>query len=238
MFNSYCSNYDPLISFQMTIRLARFLVVISWILGFITSIWFSMSLHLVTDRNGRVGCDTRSTQSWITDALLLLIIATQWLPGVVFTAAYIKIILKLRRDSAINPSDVSQSSQNRHRRNLRAARILVIEVVLFLACLYPFYHYSMARAFANGASVVPMSVEGMLVYCLMMTYSLINPFCHILFNSEFRGELVKMNYQLKVFCHLEKNRVSECSHCHRSGWHVHYEETRNNEERTNTIREE
>ena len=225
----------------MTIRLARYLVIISWVLGFLTSIWYALSFNLVKDeRNGRVHCSPLShlEKSWITNALLFLILVTQWLPGVVFMVAYIKIILRLRRNAVINPSDVSQSSQNRHRRNMRAARILIIEVVLFVACLYPFYHHSLAMTSSDDSEFGPLSVKGMLVNCMMMTYSLINPFCHILLNSEFRGEVVKMNDQLKVFFRLEKNRVSEGSHCHLPGFHLSQGELRNNQERTNATREE
>lgn len=221
----------------MTIRVARYLVVLSWILGLLTSVWFAMSITLDTRRGGRFSCDITSRESWMKGTLLLLIIVTQWLPGVVFMVAYIKIILKLRRDSVINPSDVSQSSQNRHRRNKRAARILVIEVLLFLGCLYPFYHNSLAWSFGPGVAFDPLSIQGTIVYCMMMTYSLINPFCHILLNSEFRGEIVKMTHQFRVCCHLERSRVGHCSHCDLPAWHLHQEETRHNAERTNTVTE-
>ena len=223
--------------FQMAIHVARYLVVLSWILGLLTSVWFAMSITIDTRRGGRVSCDITSRESWMKGTLLLLIIVTQWLPGVVFMVAYIKIILKLRRDSVINPSDVSQSSQNRHRRNKRAARILVIEVLLFLGCLYPFYHNSLAWSFGPGVAFDPLSIQGTIVYCMMMTYSLINPFCHILLNSEFRGEIVKMTHQLRVCCHLERNRVGHCSHCDLPAWHLHQKETHNNAERTNTVTE-
>lgn len=217
----------------MTIRSARYLVVLSWIFGFLTSIWYALSLNLVTDRNNRSHCIPQSEKIWITKALLLLIPATQWLPGVVFMGAYIKIILKLRRNAVINPSDVSQSSQNRHRRNMRAVRILIIEVVIFLGCLFPFYHHSLETTFSDVGEFGPLSAKGTLVYCLMMTYSLINPFCHILLNSEFREEVSKMKHQLTVFFGLENNHVSECSHCHLPSPHLHLEEIPNSHERIN-----
>lgn len=122
----------------MTIRSARCLVIVSWVLGLFTSFWYALSLNLATDMNGHVHCSPHSEKNWKTNTLLLVIPATQWLPGVVFMAAYIKIILRLRRNGVIKPSDVTQSSQNRHRRNKRAVRILIIEVVLFLGCLFPF----------------------------------------------------------------------------------------------------
>ncbi len=180
-------------------------MVISWALGFLTSFWYALSLHLVTARNGRVHCSPLMEKSWIASTLLLLIPVTQWLPGVVFMVAYIKIILKLRRNAVVNPSDVSQSSQNRHRRNMRAARILIIEVVLFKACLYPFYQFSLAMIFGDVSDFGPLSVKGTLVNCMMMSYSLINPFCHILLNSEFRSEVAKMNHQLKHYFCLEES---------------------------------
>ena len=217
----------------MTIRLARYLVILSWIWGFLASFWYAHSLGLVQDRNNRVNCIPHSEITWLTNALLLLIPATQWLPGVVFMVAYIKIILQLRRNAVINPTDVSQSSQNRHRRNMRAVRILIIEVVIFLACLFPFYQHSFSITFSDARGLGPLSVEGTLVYCLMMTYSLINPFCHILLNSEFREEVVKMKHQLKVFFGLENNRVGECSRCHLPTQHLYREEMRNIQERTN-----
>ena len=217
----------------MTIRAARYLVILSWIFGFLTSIWYALSLNLVLDRNNRSHCIPHSEKTWITNALLLLIPATQWLPGVVFMVAYIKIILRLRRNAVINPSDVSQSSQNRHRRNMRAVRILIIEVVIFLGCLFSFYQHSFAITFSDVRELGPLSAKGTLVYCLMMTYSLINPFCHILLNSEFREEVFKMKHQLTVLFGLEKNHVSECSHCHLPSQHLHLEETRNTHERTN-----
>lgn len=222
----------------MTIRLARYLVIISWAVGFLTSFWFAQTLNLVPDGNGRVHCSPYLEKSWLTNLLLLLIPVTQWLPGVVFMVAYIKIIHKLRRDAVINPSDISQSSQNRHRRNIRAARILIIEVVLFLACLYPFYHHSLAMIFGDVSDVGPLSAKGMFVNCMMITYSLINPFCHILLNSEFRSEVVRMFHELTTFFRLRKNRVSERSHCHLPGYHLNQETLRNNQERTTAIRDE
>lgn len=216
----------------MTIRLARYLVVISWVVGFLASFWFALSLNLVPDRNGRVHCSPYLEKSWLTNLLLLLLLVTQWLPGAVFMAAYIKIIRQLRRNAVINPSDISQSSQNRHRRNIRAARILIIEVVLFLACLYPFYHHSLAMIFGDVSDVGPLSVRGMFVNCMMMTYSLINPFCHILLNSEFRSEVVKTFHQLTTFFGFRKNRVSECSHCHLPDKNLNKEELQNDQERT------
>ena len=217
----------------MTIRSARYLVIFSWFFGLLTSIWYALSLALVTDRNNHSHCIPHSEKTWIANTLLLLIPATQWLPGVVFMVAYIKIILKLRRNAVINPSDISQTSQNRHRRNMRAVRILIVEVVIFLGCLFPFYQHSFAITFSDVSELGPLSAEGTLVYCLMMTYSLINPFCHILLNSEFREELVKMKHQLTVFFGLENNHVSECSHCHLPSQHLHHEEMRNIQERTN-----
>lgn len=217
----------------MTIRLARFLVILSWIIGFLTSIWYALSLNLVEDRNNRAHCIPHSKKTWITNALLLLIPATQWLPGVVFMVAYIKIILTLRRNAVINPSDVSQSSQNRHRRNMRAVRILIIEVVIFLGCLFPFYQHSLQIIFTDASELGPLSAKGTLVYCLMMTYALINPFCHILLNSEFREEVLKMKHQLTAFFGVENNHVSECSHCHLPSQHLHHEEMRNRQEITN-----
>ncbi|KAL9968562.1 hypothetical protein ACROYT_G020670 [Oculina patagonica] len=216
---------------QMTIRLARFLVVISWALGFLTSFWYALALNLDTDRHGHVHCSSHTNKTWVTKALLLLIPCTQWLPGVVFTIAYVKIILKLRRTAVINPSDVTQSSQNRHRRNMRAIRILIIEVVLFLGCLFPFYKQSLAMTVHDVSTSGSLTIQGTIMYCLMMTYSLINPFCHILLNTEFRGEIVKMVCQLKAFCHLRTNRVNECSHCHLPGWHLKQEETTQNIEK-------
>ena len=130
----------------------------------------------------------------------------------------------------INPADVSQSSQNRHRRNLRAARILVIEVLFFLGCLYPFYQYSIAGVTGKGSVAGALSTEGTLVFCMMMTYSLTNPFCHILLNSEFREEVKKINHQVKVCCGLERRRIGNSSDLHLPGLHLCQEETRGNEE--------
>ena len=218
----------------MTIRSARYLVTLSWIFGFLASIWYTLSLNVVrADTNNHGHCIPHSEKTWITKALHLLIPVTQWLPGVVFMVAYIKIILNLRRNAVINPSDVSQSSQNRHRRNMRAARILIIEVVIFLACLFPFYQHSFEITFSEATELGPLSAKGTLVYCLMMTYSLINPFCHILLNSEFREEVLKMQHQLIVLFGLEKNHVTECSQCHLPSQHLHHEEMQNIQERTN-----
>lgn len=221
----------------MTIRLARYLVIVSWIIGLFTSFWFALSLNLVTDKHDLVHCTSQSDKSWKTNALLLVIPATQWLPGVVFMATYMKIILRLRRNGVVKPCDVTLSSQNRHRRNKRAVRILVIEVVLFLGCLCPFYQHSLAMTFGDVSSTGPLTVEGMLIFCLMMTYSLINPFCHIVFNAEFRREIFKIVSQIKVFCRLETNRVSECPHCHLPGTHLYHTEMQTNREITNAVPE-
>ena len=216
---------------QMSIRLARYLVIVSWSLGFITSMWFAMTLRLVTEDNGRTHCSIYSEKSWLITGLFILLVGTQWLPGALFTVAYIKIILKLRRDGVINPSDVSQSSQNRHRRNLRAARILVIEVVFFLGCLYPFYQYTIATGTGNrSTSAGSLTPEGMIVFCMMMTYSLTNPFCHILLNREFREEVKRMSQQIKTFCGVKSKQIS-WSDTHLPGWHLNRDETRQNEER-------
>ena len=222
----------------MTIRFARYLVVASWIIGLFTSFCYALSLNLSTDKNDRVHCTSQSDKSWKTNTLLLVIPATQWLPGVVFMAAYIKIILRLRRNGVVKPSDVTLSSQNRHRRNKRAVRILVIEVALFLGFLCPFYQRSLAMIFGKTSYTAPLSVEGMFIYCLMTTYSLINPFCHIVFNAEFRREVFKMVSQTKAFCHLESNRVSECPHCHLPGSHLHHTEMQTIREITNAVPKE
>ena len=223
----------------MKISLARSLVIVSWIIGLFTSFWFALSLTLVTDKHGHVHCTSHSDKSWKTNALLLIIPATQWLPGVVFMAAYMKIILRLRRNGVVKPWDVTLSSQNRHRRNKRAVRILVIEVVLFVGCLLPFYQHSLAMTFGKISSTGPLTVKGMLIYCLMMTYSLINPFCHIVFNAEFRREVFKMLSQTKAFCRLETNRVSECPHCHLPGNHAYHIEMQSNRDWiTNTVLKE
>ena len=222
----------------MTIRLARYLVFVSWIIGLLTSFCFALSLNLSTDKNDRVHCTSQSDKTWKTNTLLLVIPATQWLPGVVFMGTYIKIILRLRKNGVVKPSDVTLSSQNRHRRNKRAVRILVIEVALFLGCLCPFYQQSLAMTFGTISYTGPLSVEGMFIHCLMMTYSLINPFCHIIFNAEFRREVFKMVSQINAFCHLETNRVSECPHCHLSGNHLYHTEMQTNREITNAVPKE
>ena len=235
---SHCSNFWSSLLLQMTIRFARYLVVASWIIGLFTSFCYALSLNHSTDKNDRVHCTSQSDKSWKTNTLLLVIPATQWLPGVVFMAAYIKIILRLRRNGVVKPSDVTLSSQNRHRRNKRAVRILVIEVALFLGFLCPFYQRSLAMIFGKTSYTAPLSVEGMFIYCLMTTYSLINPFCHIVFNAEFRREVFKMVSQTKAFCHLESNRVSECPHCHLPGSHLHHTEMQTIREITNAVPKE
>lgn len=219
----------------MTIRLARYLLVVSWTVGYLTSFWYAFSLNLVTEQNGLVHCSSHPNKDWVANALLLLIPCTQWLPGVVFMVAYMKIILKLRRNAVISPSDVTQSSQNRHRRNMRAIRILIIEVVLLLCCLFPFYKHSLTMTFGEVSTTSSLTAEGMLIYCLMMTYSLINPFCHILLNTEFRGEVIKMVSQVKAFCCLQTKHDNACSRCHLPGWHLkEVEITINKEDKTAT----
>lgn len=217
---------------QMTINIAKGAVVLSWVLGLLTSVWFALSIDTKID--DKRSCGVVATDFWIKVTLLLLIIGTQWLPGVFFTVAYIKIILKLRRDSVINPSDVSQSSQNRHRRNKRAARILVIEVLLFLCFLYPFYQHSLAWILGSDDIVSPLSVKGTLIFCMMMSYSLINPICHIALNSEFRAEIFRMICQFKGCCCRAKTRPSSCSQCHVRPWHENQQGTHHAAERTKT----
>ena len=212
--------------------------MVSWVIGLFTSFCFALSLNLTKDKYGGVHCTSQSDKTWKTSTLLLVIPTTQWLPGIIFMTAYIKIILRLRRNGVVKPSDITQSSQNRHRRNKRAVRILVIEVVLFVGCLIPFYQHSLAMTFGKISSTGPLSVEEMLIYCLMMTYSLINPFCHIVFNAEFRGEVIKMVSQTKAFCCLETNRLSECPHCHLPGNHLYHTEMQTNREITNAVRKE
>ena len=218
-------------------NIAKYVVVLSWFLGLLTSIWFALSISLGMTTGNRRTCNIGAKDFWIKQTLLLLIIGTQWLPGGVFTVAYIKIILKLRRDSVINPSDVSQSSQNRHRRNKRAARILVIEVLLFLCFLYPFYQYSLAWILGSGDIVSPLSVKGMVIYCLMMSYSLINPICHIVLNSECRREIIKMICQFKGRCSRAKNRAGDCTQCHGPSWREKQQGTHLATERTKTVTE-
>ena len=219
----------------MTIRQARYLVILSWCLGFIASIWFSMALKIETDKRDRIQCGPYSEKTWVTSALLMLLVGLQWLPGAAFTVAYIKMIIKLRRDAVINPADVSQSSQNRHRRNIRAARILAIEVLFFLGCLFPFYHNSIATITGDVRAASPLTLEGTIVFCAMITYSLANPFCHILLNSEFREEVKKMTHQLKAFCGLESVQISDPSKFHLPGLQLYDEETRGNADRTVTV---
>ena len=216
----------------MTINIAKGVVVLSWVLGLLTSVWFALSIDTKIDE--KRSCGVVATDFWIKVTLLLLIIGTQWLPGVFFTVAYIKIILKLRRDSVINPSDVSQSSQNRHRRNKRAARILVIEVLLFLCFLYPFYQHSLAWILGSDDIVSPLSVKGTFIFCMMMSYSLINPICHIALNSEFRAEIFRMICQFKGCCCRAKTRPSSCSQCHVRPWHENQQGTHHAAERTKT----
>lgn len=213
--------------FQMTIRQGRYLVFASWFLGFFSSLWYAMALKLVEEPDGSVHCGPFSEKTLLTTSLLVLLVAFQWLPGAAFTIAYIKIIIKLRRDAVINPADISQSSHNRHRRNLRAARILVIEVLCFLGCLFPFYLNSLETTTGNGHPAASITPEGMLVVCMMITYSLINPLCHIFLNSDFREQVRKMYHQLKVFCGLESILVSDSSHFRLPGLHLYLEpETR------------
>lgn len=218
----------------MSIRVARCLVVVSWFLGFIASVWYSIAVTLVTNDDGHTHCQPGSKGTFVTTSLLLLILGTQWLPGAAFTITYMRIILKLRRDGVIKPSDVSQSSQNRHRRNLRAARILVIEVLFFLGCLYPFYHYSLATAMGDGESPGLLSREGTVIFCMMITFSLTNPFCHILLNSEFREHVRRIFQQIKSG--LGNRTIRNWSEIHLPGWHVHRdkETSGQNEERHNT----
>lgn len=218
----------------MSIRVARCLVVVSWFLGFIASVWYSIAVTLVTNDDGHAHCQPGSKGTFVTTSLLLLILGTQWLPGAAFTITYMRIILKLRRDGVIKPSDVSQSSQIRHRRNLRAARILVIEVLFFLGCLYPFYHYSLATAMGDGESPGLLSREGTVIFCMMITFSLTNPFCHILLNSEFREDVRRIFQQIKSG--LGNRTIRNWSEIHLPGWHVHRdkETSGQNEERHNT----
>ena len=218
----------------MNVRQARYLVLLSWPVAFISSIWLAISLGLTPNDTGRILCQPRAEITWLKITLVLLLVGTQWIPGIVFTVAYVKTILKLRRDGVVKPSDISQSSQNRHRRNRRAARILVIEVVTFVVCLYPSYQLFLEEAFGDlSHSADPASLKGMITFCMMMTYSLANPIAHLTLNSEFRAEIAKLVGQMKVLCHLETKQSHTCPHCirHSGRSHTPHHESQQNDEK-------
>lgn len=193
----------------MTIRQATYLIVLSWCLGGLANSLYTWSLvTVVQEKDGdRKLCGPFLERSLVSLALSIgIFVAFVWLPSTVFAVAYIKIIIKLRRDAIINPADVSQSSQKRYRRNLRAARILFIEMLFFVACLSPYFQASITST-ANGSNVLnPLEWNGTIVLCMMISYSLINPFCHILLNSEFRKEVKKIYDQCRCFVAQESGQ--------------------------------
>lgn len=188
----------------MSTRQAKYLIFLSWCLAIGASIWYTVSLITVKAwTDGRRYCGPFLGRTWVTEMLFVFLIGMIYLPGAIFTVLYIKIIIKLRRDAVINPIDISQSSKNRHRRNVRAARILVTEMVLYLPCLFPFFQSSIVGTVDVAAVVNPFTPRWTIIVCAMITYSLINPFCHVLLNNGFRREVKKILHQCKMYCKPE-----------------------------------
>ena len=188
----------------MSTRQAKYLIFLSWCLAVGVGIWYAVSLITVkTWTDGCRYCGPFLERTWVTEMLFVFLIGIVYLPGAIFIILYIKIIIKLRRDAVVNPKDISQSSKNRHRRNARAAQILVTETVLCLVCLFPFHRCSIIGTVDETALVNSFTPHWTIIVCTMIIYSLINPFCHVILNSGFRQEVKKILQQCKIFCKIE-----------------------------------
>lgn len=186
----------------MTIRTARWLIAVTWLVAVPSSfLGGTSSLQLVTKSSGNVYCAIRAEKSVMKALIMISVLATQGIPTMFFVFTYVKIIVKLRKDAiTVNPSERAQSDINRIRRNKKAVKILLAEVVLFMFCLFPFHQFNMSEVFRHGGLVSPFTLSSSIIYCMMISYSIINPIIHLTLNSDFRKEVLKMANQAKMCC--------------------------------------
>lgn len=188
--------------FQMTVRTAYWLTLITWLVTVPSSfLGGNSSLKLVTKTSGNVVCFIHAEENIAKALIISSLVVTQLVPAIFFVFTYIKIILKLRKDVvSINPSERAQSDINRIQRNKKAVKILLVEVVLFMVFLYPFHQFNMSEVFSHGGLVSPLTLRSLIIYSMMVSYSTINPIIHLVLNSEFRKQVLKLANQAKTCC--------------------------------------
>ena len=176
--------------FQMNMRTAELLTVVCWAGALLCASLFAASVDLVSlSENGSVHCWIVNDDENRAKAIILaIVIFLGAFPLVFFVITYFKIIKKLKSDG-VCPSDSTQSSINRAKRNKRAISILLTEVILFIVCIIPFYFLTLKTTFLPLRASNPFALESLLVFGNMVTFSAINPVIHIFFNPEFRKEV-------------------------------------------------
>ena len=196
----------------MSLKTAKVLALLSWFSSLVgAGITTSMYQLVEIPRDGRIICtfagSKQSFQTLITTGLFVMEI----IPLCLFTVAYCRMIRKLRLDSYISPTDISLSSINRAKRNRRAIKILLIEIILFVLCLVPFFWTHLMNAYAGGSGrfvVDPVSFEDLVVFGLMTLFSVVNPIVHLPLSPEFKKEASDLivGTARKCCCCCEKKR--------------------------------
>lgn len=175
----------------MSHKTAKLLALSCWLMSVIMAAAMAPSLDVLKSTNGSFHCWFVVEKNRSQAVILFVIVTLGAFPLAFFIVTYFKMIKKLKSDGInVNPSDESQSSVNRARRNRRAITILLTEVILFIACIVPFYFVSVKSIFVPfEESLHPFSWECLMIFGMMVTYSAINPVLHGFFNTEFRKDV-------------------------------------------------
>lgn len=176
----------------MKLHQARRLALACWVTSLIMAGALVPNLNLIQTDGNSIYCWFVAHETRAQAIFLFVIVTLGAFPLAFFIVTYFKMIRKLKKDG-VSPADDSQSSVNRARRNRRAITILLIEVVMFVACIMPFYFVSVKSLFVPfNETLHPFSWESLIIYGMMVTFSAVNPLLHGFFNSKFRKEVKRL----------------------------------------------
>ena len=180
------------IVFPMARNLGRveinILIISVWTVSLLTVVPYSVFLEFK---------DADCYESWSVFAgncyTMALFIAHYAVPLCIISYCYINIAIKLRQDRSRNQNIISGSAhakKRRQERTGRAARMVILFVLVFAVCMFP-HHFVWLYKFGQGVS------DHLITFAYLFTFAstVANPLIYFTHNQKFRKEM------LHVFCH-------------------------------------
>ena len=175
------------------------LILTSWLVACIMYVTHFYTFKLLSEDEGAVCIHTweplfaDSFEAWKVEFLVHTILFV-FIPFIVVTALYITILVRIRR--IFVPEDASSSGQRRRlKRNRNVLRVILVVVIAFGCCWFPFLIYTYAVTFIwfNNNLDPPCSVRFIGECTLYLTYlnSSINPAVYFVFSMNYRNGLTK-----------------------------------------------
>lgn len=188
---------SPVIADPRQYKRSMILIASSWIIAFLMYSTHFYTFKLSIEDEGPI-C-TNSWEPLLLDAyeawkieFLLHTIFFAFIPFVVITSLYAIILVKIRRRLPMIEGSNSAAKQRREKRNQKVLRVLLIVVIAYGVCWFPYISYVLMNTYIwrNKGLNPPCAFLIFGRYALYLAYlnSSVNPTIYFMFRANYREE--------------------------------------------------